>query len=252
MNKTYLVGDNITLADISMVCMLFELFKRVVDPEFRKPFKNVMRWYTTCNNQPEFVSVLGAPQLCEKTQVYVAPMPSIPEKPAENLEDAGEAVEKKPKNPLDLLPPSNFNLEDWKRVYSNSETRPDAVKYFWDNYDPAGYCMYKLDYKYNSELTRIFMTCNLVSGLFQRMDPVRKYCYGNMLIFGEDNNNFITGMFIYRGSEIPPEMKDVPDFESYDFTRVDPSDPAVREMWNSYIAWDLETNLPFNQGKTFK
>ena len=31
--------------------------------------------------------------------------------------------EPKAKNPLDSLPKSSFNLEDWKRAYSNKDTR---------------------------------------------------------------------------------------------------------------------------------
>jgi elongation factor 1-gamma len=37
----------------------------------------------------------------------------------------------KEKNPLDLLPKSTFNLEDWKRAYSNKETRGAGGSLEW-------------------------------------------------------------------------------------------------------------------------
>ena len=35
------------------------------------------------------------------------------------------------KNPLDDLPKSAFNLEEWKRQYSNLDTK-DALKWFYE------------------------------------------------------------------------------------------------------------------------
>lgn len=48
------------------------------------------------------------------------------------VEGAGEeeAPKPKPKNPLDLLPPSKMILDEWKRLYSNTKTnfREVAIK----------------------------------------------------------------------------------------------------------------------------
>jgi elongation factor 1-gamma len=38
-----------------------------------------------------------------------------------------EAPKPKPKNPLDLLPPSKMVLDDWKRLYSNTESNLHEV-----------------------------------------------------------------------------------------------------------------------------
>jgi elongation factor 1-gamma len=32
---------------------------QVLDPEFRKPFQNVNRWFTTLVHQPQFEAVIG-------------------------------------------------------------------------------------------------------------------------------------------------------------------------------------------------
>jgi elongation factor 1-gamma len=59
LDKTYLVGDKITLADITVVSALVYPIKLVMDAEYRKDFPCVMRWFTTCVNQPQFVAVVG-------------------------------------------------------------------------------------------------------------------------------------------------------------------------------------------------
>ena len=50
----------------------------------------------------------------------------------EDDDDDKPVEEPKPKNPLDLLPKSTFNLEDWKRFYSNNDTRGagGAIEWF--------------------------------------------------------------------------------------------------------------------------
>ncbi|MBO8589854.1 hypothetical protein INN88_14770, partial [Staphylococcus aureus] len=77
-----------------------------------------------------------------------------PAKPkVEANDEEEEAPKPKPKNPLDLLPPSTMILDEWKRLYSNTKTnfREVAIKGFWDMYDPEGYSLWFCDYKYNDE-----------------------------------------------------------------------------------------------------
>merc|ERR1712083_1116909 len=66
LTRTYLVGESVTLADIAVACTLLNLYKQVMDPNFRKPFLNVTRWFTTVINQPNAKGVLGAVALCSK------------------------------------------------------------------------------------------------------------------------------------------------------------------------------------------
>ena len=97
------------------------------------------------------------------------------------------------------------------------------------------------------------MTCNLVTGLFARMDHMRKYTFGSFLIFGEDDKNEISGALVFRGQEIPPEIKAVGDYESYEWTRMNLDDPKEVELFNDYLAWDGDLNgKVVNQGKAFK
>jgi elongation factor 1-gamma len=53
------VGNAITLADITLASALVYPFKITCCPEFRAPFPNVMRWFNTVSNQPQFLEVAG-------------------------------------------------------------------------------------------------------------------------------------------------------------------------------------------------
>ena len=97
---------------------------------------------------------------------------------------------------------SSFNLDAFKRVYSNEDTATKAVPYFWENFDPEGWSIWKADYNYNDDLKYLFMSSNLVSGMMQRLDKLRKYAFASVLILGQDNDNCISGIWVMRGQEL--------------------------------------------------
>lgn len=151
------------------------------------------------------------------------------------MDEEEEKPAPKPKSKLDSLPPSSLNLEEWKRVYSNNDTRPTAINWFWEHFDPEGYSIWRVDYKYNDELTKVFMSSNLIGGFFNRLERARKYAFGSLVVLGEgkhqfietfihaynmrirsqsikffsfnyvDNANSIAGYFVIRGQEVPEE-----------------------------------------------
>jgi len=59
LDRTYFVGESITLADIFIASVLVEPYEQVMSAEFLKPFPSVWRWFDTCIHQKPFVSVLG-------------------------------------------------------------------------------------------------------------------------------------------------------------------------------------------------
>jgi len=61
---TYLVGDQVTLADIVVASALVYPMKLLMDAKFRAPFPNVMRWFNTMVHQPQFLAVVGQVVLC--------------------------------------------------------------------------------------------------------------------------------------------------------------------------------------------
>ena len=97
---------------------------------------------------------------------------------------------------------SSFVMDQFKRCYSNEDTVTKAIPFFWENFDPEGWSIWKCDYKYKDELKMIFMSSNLVGGMYQRLDKLRKTAFASMLIIGEDNNNEISGVWVMRGHEL--------------------------------------------------
>jgi len=213
LTRTYLVGNYVTLADVVVATALLPLYQLVLDPTFRKEFVNTNRWFVTIVNQPEVKAVLGEVKLSEQAAVAAAAPKEKKEKPVKEVkpqqpkqekkvEKKEEKKEEKPaadddeeedyekedkgkKNPLDLLPKSSFIMDEWKRMYSNNDTRTVAAPWFWNNLDKEGYSLWWCEYKYNNELSKVFMTSNLIGGFFQRLEKLHKYAFGSMIIFGE-------------------------------------------------------------------
>ncbi|GLJ16735.1 hypothetical protein SUGI_0287910 [Cryptomeria japonica] len=257
--NTFLVGHCITLADIVMTCNLHLGFSRFMTKDFTKEFPHVERYFWTMVNQPNFKKVLGevkqvdaVPPVVQANKKAVqakeqkpkpkeepkheSAKPKVEDPPAGEEEE--EAPKPKPKNTLDLLPPSKMILDEWKRLYSNTKTnfREIAIKGFWDMYDPEGYSLWFCEYKYNDENTVSFVTLNKVTGFLQRMDLARKYAFGKMLIIGQDPPFKVKGLWLFRGQEIPKfVMDECYDMELYDWTKVDVNDEVQKERVNAMI-----------------
>ena len=91
-----------------------------------------------------------------------AEKPKAAPKAQEQDEEDEPAPAPKPKHPLDQLPRATFVLDELKRKYSNEETREVALPWFWENVNFDEYSLWRVDYKYNDELTMTFMTSNLI------------------------------------------------------------------------------------------
>ncbi|KAL9432449.1 hypothetical protein AB3S75_027478 [Citrus x aurantiifolia] len=264
-SNTYLVGHSVTLADIIMTCNLTLGFSRILTKSFTSEFPHVERYFWTMVNIPNFRKILGEIKQAESVPpVQSAKKPTQSKEPAKpkaqaepkkesaketakpKVEDAGEeeAPKPKPKNPLDLLPPSKMILDEWKRLYSNTKTnfREVAIKGFWDMYDPEGYSLWFCDYKYNDENTVSFVTLNKVGGFLQRMDLARKYAFGKMLVIGSEPPFRVKGLWLFRGQEIPQFIMDeCYDMELYDWKKVDINDEAQKER----VSQMIEDHEPF-------
>lgn len=97
-----------------------------------------------------------------------------------------------------------------------------------------------MDYKYNDELQETYMSSNLVGGFFNRLEASRKFMFGYLCVLGTKGNSAITGVFIIRGSDIQPVVDVAPDYESYDFKRIDMSSDLEKTFFEAALAEDLE------------
>lgn len=280
-SRTFLVGERISLADIHVAVSLLQLYTSVLDPAFRKPFGNVNRWFTTMVNQPEFIAVLGETKLCVTMSQFdpkkwaevhgakggdkkakkepKAEKPKPAKKEAESKDDDDdEPKAKEPKDPFLALPPTKMSFDEWKKCYSNNDTTKVALPWLWEHFDAENMSVWFCTYKYADELTRIFMTCNLVGGMFQRLDRLRKHGFGSMCVFGEDGNNTIAGLWFWRGQGLAFELSEdlQIDYESYEWRKLDWNAPETKKMVTEYLTWEGEfpemAPRKFNQGKIYK
>ena len=177
---TFLVSERITLADLFTAGLLSRGFEFFFDKKWREENPNVTRWYETVHNQPIYSNVVpklafideaikNQPPKKEKEEKSkqekvpkAAPKPKVKEEKEEEEEEEGEEKPApKPKHPLEALPKPGVPLDELKRKYSNEDT-PVALQWFWENYNSEEYSLWKLDYRYNDELTMTFMTSNLI------------------------------------------------------------------------------------------
>lgn len=85
------------------------------------------------------------------------------------------------------------------------------MPFFFENYDSEGYSIYHLHYeKYEGEGKVQYQFSNLLNGFLQRIDHFRKHCFAMHCMLGEEPNLEIEGVWLFRGKEIPQEMKDHP------------------------------------------
>lgn len=268
--RTFLVGDRITLADVSVAAVLYSGFTGHLDASVRKTIPNVVRFFETVVKSPKLASIYGeiaysatAPQYQaakkeEKPKAAAAPAaPKAPKakKAAEDDDDEEPLVpaEPKAKNPLDDLPKSSFKMDDWKRVYSNEDTKTAAIPWFYENFDKEGWSVWRVDFKYNDELTQVFMSSNLIGGFFNRLEASRKYAMGSMGVFGKSNDSLISGVMVVRGQDFKPVMDVAPDWESYAFTKLDLEKADDKAFFEGALLWEMEVEgKPFADGKIFK
>jgi len=59
LHETYMSGDVITMADISLCCALYPAMRIFLDDQWRAKYANLTRWYMTVTNQYQVSSVLA-------------------------------------------------------------------------------------------------------------------------------------------------------------------------------------------------
>ncbi|KAH7927579.1 eEF1-gamma domain-containing protein [Leucogyrophana mollusca] len=270
--RTFLVGERITLADLTAAAILHRVVANTADAPTRAKLPNTIRFLETIVNQPKLKDIYGPINYIEKALQYVPPKKEKEAKPAaapapaapkekkpkeEDDEDDGNLVPEEPKakNPLDSLPKSTFNLEDWKRAYSNKDTRGagGALEWFYENFDSEGFSVWRVDFKYNEELTLTFMSSNQIGGFFNRLEASRKYLFGSVGVLGEPNASIISGALILRGQEVGAVVDCAPDWESYEYKKLDLSNADDKAYFEAALAWDLEVDgKAWKDGKNFK
>ena len=84
------------------------------------------------------------------------------------------------------------------------------------------------------------MSSNLIGGFFNRLEASRKYLFGSMGVLGKTNDSLISGALIARGQDIKPVGDVAPDWESYEFKKLDLDNAEDKAFFEAACAWDLE------------
>jgi len=104
-------------------------------------------------------------------------------------------------------------------------------------------------------LTKVYMSCNLITGMFQRLDKMRKNAFGSLILFGADDDSTISGVWVWKGPQLAFELSTdwQVDYESYNWKQLDANSDETKKLVAEYFSWEGEFGgKKFNQGKIFK
>jgi len=271
--RTFIATERVTLADLFLCAMISRACEVALGKDFRSGFPNVFRYHETVVNQPTYIQTMGpnkyidvavdppnlAPKDAKPKKEAVRDAAAVPKKgkaakPKTDDEEEEPLVpaEPKAKHPTEALGQAkSFPLDEWKRQYSNNDTRV-ALRWLEEHLGDAGdYSFWRATYKYPGELTQVFMSANLIGGFHNRLEGSRKYLFGSGGVYGTNNNSKIQGVYMIRGQDYKPIFDVAPDIDSYEFTPLDFTKDRkdIEDVW----AWEGEMDgLTFAEGKVFK
>ena len=244
-DKEYVMGAKLTLADVCLFRELKYFFQLVFPKGLRdKVFPNVTKWFQKMAETEEVKKVYGKILLCnqplkpfiQEQKEEKKPEKKQEKKPEKKPEEGEEPPkEKKKVNPLDLLPPSKLELEVFKRAFLNNKDKEDAMNKFWEIYDPEGYSLWWVEYQnLPTECKILFRTSNSKGMFLQKCDAVRRYAFAVHGVYGVEDDYKIRGCWMFRGTEIPQEMKDNDLYEYLTFRKLDINKPEDKQLVHDY------------------
>ena len=244
-DKEFVLGSKITLADVTLFRELKYFFQLVFPKGLRdKVFPNVAKWFTKLSETEEVKKVYGKillcnqplkPYICEEKKEEKKHEEKKHEKKHEEKSEEPPKEKEKKKNILDELPPSKLELETFKRAFLNNKNKEDAMNKFWEIYDPEGYSLWWVEYQnLPTECKILFRTSNSKGMFLQKCDAVRRYAFAVHGVYGVEDDYKIRGMWMFRGKEIPQEMKDNDLYEYLTFRRIDINKPEDKQLVHDY------------------
>lgn len=236
--RTYLVGERMTIADICTAVAVTFICKSL-ESTMVTSFPNLGRWLDTVCNRKPWRDVVSESSLKLKAPVQCT---------AANAA-ASSATDSNP-------PPSLLDMNEWKRQYSNTkDLRGVAMPWLWKNFDPMGYCFYYMKYqKIEGECTVSFQTANQLGGFLQRLDnSIRKDAFGVIDVVGKSGCFDIQGVWMFRGNDIPTQMKEHPSYEYHEWRKLDHKNAADKKLIEDYFCEDdCVENQPIADSKVYK
>lgn len=232
--KTYILGDKITLADI----VLFRYLRYFMMLHFPENLRNsllpkVTKWFENIMKSPEAIEAYGRTILCKK---QLRPL-NIKIDRSKRLELFKNSKVKKEINPLDSLPSSSFNLEQFKTDFMEEKGNKDEImKKFWKEFDPKGYSLWWLEYQNLSmEGKKLFRMKNSKNFFLERIDEdFKNYAFGIHGVYGKEGDYKVKGLWLWRGNEIPKEIKENDYFKYMTIKNLKSDNNNDKQIVNEY------------------
>lgn len=235
-DREFFVGDAITLADLRVAAGLVYPMRILMDPGFLKAIPNLHRHFEKISSQDLFKGVFGTSRVGKRP---IKVNLKKEEKKKEEKKQAAPAAKKeeKVKDPLEALPPTSMDLNAFKFWFINHEDKNAAFDEFVESrLDREGWSFWDMRYvKYKTEGQVLYKTNNLLDGFIQRAEHFGRYSFGSHMIYGEEPDLNIKGVWMWRGQEIPQQLIDHPQFEYYNTKKLDIDNledrAYIKEMW---------------------
>ena len=151
-------------------------------------------------------------------------------------------------NPLDSLSPSKFDLEKFKQEFLKNTNKKSAMKNFWKNYDPEGYSLWYIEY--NNELNEcvtLFRTSVIKGEILEQLKYFKKYCFGVFGVYGGDADYKIKGCLLWRGNEIPQEIKNINCYEKMNLRKLDHNQKKDQQLVHDFWTKIMEKEKVFKK-----
>ncbi|KAI6126377.1 hypothetical protein EDD16DRAFT_1516824 [Pisolithus croceorrhizus] len=186
LTHTYLVNERLTLAYIAVTCVIFLFASYTPDAPLHNRYPNVLCHLDLIINQPKLKDVFGQPTFVEKAVQYIppaeekgekepkqpAPVPTPKkEKPKKAEEDDEEDENPNPKTPLISYQNRHSVLRTGNAlIRTRTCAGPVALKCFCEK---RFLNLYRVYFKYNEEVTIVFMSSSQISGFFNCLEASR-------------------------------------------------------------------------------
>jgi len=221
--KEYLVGSELTIADIALLNAIYTYLTFFAGKKELKGLANVVAWVERLAATPSFKKWYGKTRFVDnamtwfKTEACEAAPKKKQEKKAKK-----PAAPVQPKKPKYEFPDTDFDLFNFKTFFVNEKDTEKAMAEFWEKFDPKGWTLYHLKYiKYPGECEEVYRTKNLLNGFLSRVQHISKHLFGVHTIAGDEPNLVIEAVWLVQGNEIFPDLKEHDQFETYTWTPLD-------------------------------
>jgi elongation factor 1-gamma len=246
-DKKYLLGDKMTLADIVLFRYLrFFMMFHFIENMRNSLFPKLTKWFVNIMNTPEAIEAYGRTILCKK---QIKPL-NIKIDRTKRLEQYKKG--NKEKNPLDSLPPSSFDLDAFKNLYleQNNENKKEIMEKLWEEFDSKGYSLWWMEYQnLESEGKKLFRMNNSKNFFLERIDEdFKNYALGVHGVYGNEGNYKVRGVWLWRGNDIPKEIKENEYFNYMTIKKLDSNNKNDRQLVNDY--WTKVKKGDTVEGKT--